>query len=587
MKSDLRVLDGHAPRPNAGAGLQSRILRLVKSVPERRAIESGQVDAVIDAATGKAFLLPGAQQALREDQARVRSLLALTSEWCWEQDEFYRFVSHTGAGSGSSGIYDENIIGKTLRDPPFDSLSEADWQSHQRLLEWRATFRDLEVRCTDRAGGVCWVSISGEPTFDEQDQFKGYRGTMRDITLRKQSEALAQKPIRFACDTLDALAVQVCVLDAAGTVIMANKPSGAFATGNRGIGAGVPEGANYLKVCDKACGTERVDSVAIAAGIRQVIAGDSPLFRHEYVCNSPAGQSWFNLTVTPFHGDGAARVVVSRENVTGRKRVERIPGDGAARGVVSRKNDAERKRQDRLLGLEHKVAKGDPIANSLLAALPRKNYQRLHAGLEPVTLTYGEVLYEPGDPIRHVYFPNDSLVSLLTTAEGHEALEVGLVGREGMVGISLALGMDVASVRALVQGTGTAMRMDSARFHKEFQQCAPLQRDLYRYTHVMLAQARQTAACNRFHPVEARLARWLLMTRDRMRSDQFHLTQELLGSMLGVLRGAVTQAAGALQRRKLIRYSRGNISILDGQGLEAGACRCYQIVKDVADGARA
>jgi PAS domain S-box-containing protein len=582
MKSNFRMLDGNAPRPNAGLGFEGRILRLVKGGPERRAIEAGQVDAVMDHATGKAFLLPEAQAALREDEARVRSLLALSSDWCWEQDEFYRLISHTGAASGSSGIYDENIIGKTLRDLPFDSMSEADWQAHRRLLEWRDTFRDLELRCTDRAGEMRWVSISGEPTFDEQDQFKGYRGTMRDITLRKQSEALAQKQIRFACDSLDALAVEVCVLDSAGTVIMANKPSGAFVTGNRGIGAGVPEGANYLEVCDKARGKERVDGVAIAAGIRQVIAGDSPLFRHEYVGNSPAGRSWFNLTVTAFSGNGAARVVVSRENVTGRKRVERIPGDGAARGVVSRnKKVAGRKRQERLPGLEHKVAKGDPIANSLLAALPRKDYQCLHAGLEPVTLTYGEVLYEPGDPIRHVYFPNDSLVSLLTTVEDHEALEVGLVGREGVVGISLALGMDVASVRALVQGTGTALRMKSARFLKELRQSLHLQRALYRYTHAMLAQVEQTAACNRFHVVQERLARWLLMTRDRVQSNDFRLTQEFLSHMLGVQRVGVTRAAGQLQKRKLIEYSRGKIRIVDQRGLEAASCSCYQIVRNI------
>jgi len=582
MRPNLRVLEENAPRPDAESRFEARILRLVRGRgPERRAIEAGQVDAVIDSSTGSALMLPEAQAALRADEARVRSLLALSSDWCWQQDEFYRFVSHMGAASGSSGIYDESIIGKTLRDLPVDSMGEADWQAYQRLLEWRATIRDLELRCTDRAGELRWVSISGEPTFDEEDQFTGYRGTMRDITLRKQSEALAQKPIRFACDTLDALPLQISVLDSAGTVIMANKPSGVSATCNRGIGAGVPEGANYLVVCDKARGNERVDGVAIAAGIRQVIAGDSPLFRHEYVYNTPAGRCWFNLTVTAFPGDGAARVVVSRENVTERKLVERIPGDSAARGVVSRKNVAGRKRQERLLGREHKVAKGDPIANSLLAALPRKDYQGLLAGLEPVTLTYGEVLYEPGDPIRYVYFPNDSLVSILTTVEGHVALEVGLVGREGMVGISLALGMDVASVRALVQGTGTAMRMESARFHKEFQQCRPLQRELYRYTNVMLAQARQTAACNCYHPVEARLARWLLMTRDRMGTNHFHLTQELLGNMLGVLRGAVTKAGGALQQRKLIRYSRGNISILDGKGLEAAACRCYQVVKNV------
>jgi CRP-like cAMP-binding protein len=203
------------------------------------------------------------------------------------------------------------------------------------------------------------------------------------------------------------------------------------------------------------------------------------------------------------------------------------------------------------------------------------------AGLEPVTLTYGEVLFESGEPIRHVYFPNDSLVSLLTTVEGHEALEVGLVGREGMVGISLALGIDVASVRALVQGSGTAMRMESARFQKAFQQCGPLQRQLYCYTHAKLAQARQTAACNRFHGVDSRLARWLLMTRDRVRSDQFLLTQEFLADMLGVRRVTVTKAAGALQQRKLIRYSRGKIRILSGKGLEAASCGCYKIIENL------
>jgi len=566
---------------NVESRLKKVILRLVKGGPERRAMAAGQVDAVLDPATGGALLLPEAQAALREYQVRVRSLLALSTDWCWEQDEFYRFVSHTGAASGSSGIFDEGIIGKTLRDPPLDSMIEADWRAHRRLLEWRATFRDLELRCTDRAGEMRWVSISGEPTFDGQGRFKGYCGTMRDITLRKQSEALAHKPIRLACDALDALAVQVCVIDPAGTVVITNKPSAAFAAGNRGIGAVVPEGANYLKVCEKARGKERVDGVAIAAGIRQVIAGDSPLFRHEYACDSPAGRCWFNLTVTPLPGDGAARVVVSRENVTERKRVGRISGAGAARGVVSRKNLAERKRQERLLGLEHKAAKGNPVANSLLAALPREDYQGLLAGLDPVTLTYGEVLFEPGEPIRHVYFPNDALVSLLTTVEGREALEVGLVGREGMVGISLALGVDVASVRALVQGTGTAMRMDSARFHKAFQQCGPLQREVHRYAHAKLAQARQTAACNRFHVVEARLARWLLMTRDRVGSDQFLLTQGFLADMLGVRRVAVTNAAGTLQQRKLIQYSRGHIHILDRGGLEAASCRCYRILKNL------
>lgn len=225
-----------------------------------------------------------------------------------------------------------------------------------------------------------------------------------------------------------------------------------------------------------------------------------------------------------------------------------------------------------------------PVANSLLAALPRRDYQRLLSGFEPVTLTFGEILYEQGKPIRHVYFPTDSLVSLLTLIEGHMALEIGLVGREGMLGIPVALGEKLSPVRALVQGTGTALRMSSTRFRTEYVKYGSLHRELNRYIHERIVQITQTAACNRFHPVEGRLARWLLMTRDRMGTNHFRLTQELLGNMLGVLRVAVTKAASALQRRKLIHYGRGNISILDGPGLEAAACRCYQVVKNAHDG---
>jgi len=221
------------------------------------------------------------------------------------------------------------------------------------------------------------------------------------------------------------------------------------------------------------------------------------------------------------------------------------------------------------------------VANYLLAALPHRDYRRLLHGLEPVTLTFGEVLYEPGQPIRHVYFPSDSLVSLLTLVEGHMALEVGLVGREGMLGIPVALGINESPVRALVQGTGTALRMTSAQFRSEHGKYGPLHRELNRYIHERIIQITQTAACNRFHPIEGRLARWLLMTRDRMGMNHFRLTQELLGNMLGVLRVAVTNAAGALQQRRLISYSRGEISILDGNGLEAASCRCYQILKSV------
>ena len=224
-----------------------------------------------------------------------------------------------------------------------------------------------------------------------------------------------------------------------------------------------------------------------------------------------------------------------------------------------------------------------PVANSLLAALPLKEGRHLIDQLEQVVLTYGEVLYEPGKQIKYVYFPNDSLVSLLTLVDRHQALEVGLVGREGMVGIPLSLGSSISPVRALVQGTGTAMRMNAAPFLKELGQSLALHLELHRYTYNLMSQITQTAACNRFHAVEARLARWLLMTHDRLQVNPFRLTQEFLSRMLGVRREGVTEAACTLHKNKLIRYSRGNITILDRKGLEAASCSCYEIVRDMHD----
>jgi CRP-like cAMP-binding protein len=226
-------------------------------------------------------------------------------------------------------------------------------------------------------------------------------------------------------------------------------------------------------------------------------------------------------------------------------------------------------------------AAGGPIANSLLAALPRDEYRSLLGDLEAVTLTSGEVLYEPGERIRHVYFPNDAQVSLLIVM-AEKALEVGLVGREGMVGISLALGVEASSVRVLVQGSGGALRMHAASFRESLGRCPALQSELHRYAYAKLVQARQTAACNRFHQVEARLAGWLLLTRDRVRSDQFHMTHEFVAATLGIRRVGVTNAASALQRRKLISYQRGNIRILDRKGLKAASCGCYEIVRTLA-----
>jgi len=224
--------------------------------------------------------------------------------------------------------------------------------------------------------------------------------------------------------------------------------------------------------------------------------------------------------------------------------------------------------------------------NHLLAAVSQRAYREMLSGLEPVKLVYGQVLYEPTGLIRHVYFPIDCLVSLLTAVDNGRVLEVGMVGNEGMVGMPMVLGIGESAVRALVQGGGTAMRMPASRFRTEFNKNILLQRALFRYTHLLMAQVSQTAACNRFHEAEGRLARWLLMTSDRLHTDEFLLTHEFLAHMLGVRRVGVTKAAEGLRRKKLIVYSRGHITILDRAQLEKAACVCYRIVKKLQDGAQ-
>jgi CRP-like cAMP-binding protein len=227
------------------------------------------------------------------------------------------------------------------------------------------------------------------------------------------------------------------------------------------------------------------------------------------------------------------------------------------------------------------MVKRAAVSNRILASIPPSEYQRLDKQLVPVALKLGQVLYEPGKAIRHVYFPINCLVSLLTAVDKGRTLEVGMVGNEGMAGMPFILGVGVSGVRALVQGAGQALRMDAAPFRIEFDRNPNLQQALYRYTYALMAQISQTAACNRFHDTEARLARWLLMTSDRVGSHAFDLTQEFLAHMLGLRRVGVTEAAGALKSRKVIDYTRGRLKILDVAALRQASCSCYQVVNAV------
>jgi len=229
-----------------------------------------------------------------------------------------------------------------------------------------------------------------------------------------------------------------------------------------------------------------------------------------------------------------------------------------------------------------RVTSAKPVQteNRLLAALPGNVREHFLSGCKQVELVFGNILCEPGETIRHVYFPTDSFISLVTPIDANSSLEVALVGSEGMYGIPLMLGVDVSTLQAVVQGSGPAWRMDAERFRSELKYSPALQEELNRYIYVLLSQLAQTAACTRFHVVEERLARWLLMTRDRAHSEEFHITHEFLAHILGVRRVGVTKAAGALQKKKLISYSRGDVKIHDIGGLEAASCGCYRADKE-------
>jgi CRP-like cAMP-binding protein len=356
---------------------------------------------------------------------------------------------------------------------------------------------------------------------------------------------------------LDTLPGEICIVDAHGAVVTANKAWRASGVKHARAGLDVRTGEDFFAACRDAPASERIHADAAAAGLREVLAGVRQSLRLQYVCPTPRGRSEFTLTMAATSDQGRINALLTRE-------WDSDPGK-----VESAALPAKKPRRDTPVL---------PAAaeNRLLAALPEKDYARLKGSLELVTVSFGDVLYEPDERMRFVYFPSSCLVSLLTLVEGNRCLEVGLVGREGMIGARLALGATTSSVRALVQGTGTAMRMNAEDFLRELRRSQPLQRVLLQFTDNLMAQIGQTAVCNRFHVVEARVARWLMMTADRMRCASFHLTHGFIADMLGVRREGVTVAAIELQRRGVIRYRRGNITVLDHRGLEAACCPCYR-----------
>jgi CRP-like cAMP-binding protein len=224
--------------------------------------------------------------------------------------------------------------------------------------------------------------------------------------------------------------------------------------------------------------------------------------------------------------------------------------------------------------------------NLVLAKIPARDLSRMRPHLMPVVLKFGQVLYVPGQPVHAVYFPIDCLISFVAAVDARRMLEVGMMGSEGMAGIPFVPGVQVSAGRTVVRAAGAALRMAVAPFQVELNRSRPLQRELLRLNYMLTAQIAQTAACNRFHDAEARLARWLLMTRDRVGSNELRLTQEFMASMLGFRRAGITEAASGLKRQKLIRYHRGALHIQDAKGLKASACSCYRILNTVYARAR-
>jgi CRP-like cAMP-binding protein len=225
----------------------------------------------------------------------------------------------------------------------------------------------------------------------------------------------------------------------------------------------------------------------------------------------------------------------------------------------------------------------DPRSNHLLGALPPEEFARLSANLEPVSLVLGEVIYESGEKLEHIYFPTTSIVSLLYIMENGSTAEIGMSGNDGLVGVALYMGGNTTPSRAVVQSAGNAYRLPSKAMNHEFSSGGVFQKVLLRYTQALMTQISQTAVCNRLHTVQQQLCRWLLINHDLLQSNKLVMTHDLIANMLGVRREGVTVAAGNLQEMGLIKYVRGTITMLDRDGLIAAACECYQVVKDEYD----
>jgi CRP-like cAMP-binding protein len=221
----------------------------------------------------------------------------------------------------------------------------------------------------------------------------------------------------------------------------------------------------------------------------------------------------------------------------------------------------------------------DSRHNQLLAALPEAAWQRWQPHLEPVTLSLGQVLYESGDTLGHVYFPTTAIVSLLYVMEDGASAEIAVVGLEGMVGVSLFMGGESTTNRAVVQSAGQGFRLHAQAMKDEFNRAGPVLHLLLRYTQALITQMAQTAVCNRHHTLDQQLCRWLLLSLDRLPGTELVMTQELIANMLGVRREGVTEGALKLQKAGLIRYARGRITVLDRPGLERATCECYAVVK--------